>query len=101
MPSLTLVGLAYRTGFTLRGLAGRFPIILRLLALFYCLLPLTPAPARILPYPPQTVDTKHPLVCVHTRLTDEVEDLKVQRSLQMVREMGAATIVEFFPWAYV
>ena len=23
--------------------------------------------------PPQTVQTKHPLVCVHTRLTDEVE----------------------------
>jgi hypothetical protein len=41
------------------------------------------------------------LVGVHTRLTDEVEEWKIQRSLQMVREMGAPWIVEFFPWAYV
>ena len=37
---------------------------------------------------------------VHTRLTDEVEPWKIQRTLQMVREMGAPWIVEFFPWAY-
>ena len=54
-----------------------------------------------MPYPTQTVDTRHPVVCVHTRLTDEVEDIKVQRTLQLVREMGASTIVDFFPWAYV
>src|SRR5258708_39724795 len=101
MPALSLDRLAYQSGCALRWLGNRFPVIFRLLILFYCLLPLAPAPAHILPYPPQTVDSKHPLVCVHTRLTDEVEDLKVQRSLQMVREMGAGTIVEFFPWAYV
>jgi polysaccharide biosynthesis protein PslG len=49
---------------------------------------------------PQTVQTIHPKVCVHTRLTDEVEEWKIQRSLQLVREMGAPTIVEYFPWAY-
>jgi hypothetical protein len=34
-------------------------------------------------------------------LTDEVEEWKIQHSLQMAREMGATTIVEFFPWAYI
>jgi len=38
---------------------------------------------------------------MHTRLTDEVEDWKIQRSLEMVREMGAPTIVDFLPWAYI
>ncbi len=50
--------------------------------------------------PPQTVVTNNPLVGVHTRLTDEVEEWKIQRTLQMVREMGAPWIVEYFPWAY-
>lgn len=51
--------------------------------------------------PPQSVQTVDPRVCVHTRLTDEVEAWKIQKTLQLVREMGASTIVEFFPWAYV
>ena len=51
--------------------------------------------------PQQTVQTAHPQVCVHTRLIDEVWEWKIQRSLQLVREMGADTIVEFFPWAYI
>jgi hypothetical protein len=51
--------------------------------------------------PPQVVETAHEIVCVHTRLTDEIEPWKIQRTLQLVREMGAATIVEYFPWAYV
>ncbi|NJO83921.1 MAG: hypothetical protein HC828_14780, partial [Blastochloris sp.] len=50
---------------------------------------------------PQTVETQRPHFCVHTRLIDEVEEWKIQRSLQLVREMGAPTIVEFFPWAYI
>ncbi|MCE2490587.1 MAG: beta-galactosidase [Anaerolineae bacterium] len=37
---------------------------------------------------------------MHTRLIDEVWEWKIQRILQIVREMGAETIVEFFPWAY-
>ncbi len=59
-----------------------------------------PAPILITPGPSQTVNSEHPIVGVHTRLTDEVEEWKIQRSLQMVREMGAPWIVEFFPWAY-
>ena len=61
----------------------------------------TPAHPLVFLGPPQTVDTLHPAVCVHTLLTDEVEEWKIQRTLQLVREMGAPTIVEFFPWAYV
>lgn len=49
---------------------------------------------------PQTVQTLHPHVCVHTDLKDEVDEWKIQRSLQLVREMGTPTIVEFFPWPY-
>lgn len=72
----------------------------RLLALFLILPLLLPAPPLITPGPQQTVYTEHPMVGVHTRLTDEVEEWKIKRSLQMVREMGAGWIVEFFPWAY-
>jgi len=48
----------------------------------------------------QQVQTSNPVVGVHTRLTDEVEEWKIQRSLALVREMGAPWIVEYFPWAY-
>ncbi len=61
---------------------------------------LTPAPPRAPLGPQQIVETIKPQVCVHTRLIDEVYEWKIQRSLQMAREMGADTVVEFFPWAY-
>lgn len=61
---------------------------------------LQPAPALITLGSPQPVETKRPVMGVHTRLTDEVEEWKIQRTMQMVREMGAPWIVEFFPWAY-
>jgi polysaccharide biosynthesis protein PslG len=61
---------------------------------------LQPPRLLITPGPPQQVETNYPILGVHTRLTDEVEPWKIQRSLQMVREMGAPWIVEFFPWAY-
>ncbi len=64
------------------------------------LVQITPAGPRAPLDAPQTVQTVHPVVCVHTRLIDEVYEWVIQRSLQMVREMGADTIVEFFPWAY-
>lgn len=51
--------------------------------------------------PQQTVQSINPKMGVHTRLTDEVEEWKIKRTLEMVREMGASWIVEFFPWAYV
>lgn len=66
-----------------------------------CLSALRPAPARAPLGPMQQVETARPQTCVHTRLIDEVEEWKVQRSLIAAREMGAATIVEFFPWAYI
>lgn len=51
--------------------------------------------------PQQQVPGCAPHVGVHTRLTDEVEEWKVKRTLEMVREMGAHWIVEYFPWAYI
>ncbi|HTP11763.1 MAG TPA: glycosyl hydrolase [Anaerolineae bacterium] len=51
--------------------------------------------------PQQIVVTDNPKAGVHTRLTDEGAPWKIQRNLQMVREMGAPWIVEFFPWAYI
>jgi hypothetical protein len=50
---------------------------------------------------PRTVETVNPKMGVHTRLTDEVEEWKIQRTLQLVREMGAPWIVEYFPWGYI
>ena len=50
--------------------------------------------------PQQTVVTSNAKIGVHTRLTDEVEPWKIKRTLEMVREMGAPWIVEYFPWAY-
>jgi hypothetical protein len=70
-----------------------------LLVLFIFTWPRPPAVGVTLG-PPQTVQTNHPILCVHTRLTDEVEPWKVLRSLEMVRQMGAPRIVEYFPWAY-
>jgi hypothetical protein len=51
--------------------------------------------------PPREVDTLQPQAGVHTRLNDEVEEWKIQRTLAMVREMGAPWVVEYFPWAYI
>ena len=69
--------------------------------LMFVVASLIPAPPRITLDPPQIVITNNPAICVHTRLTDEVEEWKIQRTLAMVREMGAPTIVEYFPWPYV
>jgi polysaccharide biosynthesis protein PslG len=84
----------------LRALWGRRAWLGRaalLLVLFAC--PAAPQPLVVLG-PPQEVATRHPVLCVHTRLTDEVEPWKIQRTLALVREMGAPTIVEYFPWGY-
>ena len=51
--------------------------------------------------PPHHVRTVNPKMGVHTRLTDEVEEWKIQRTLALVREMGAPWIVEYFPWGYI
>ncbi len=82
-----------------RLFAGRAWIFRAVLALAVLSWILPPRPSAKLG-PPQVVETNHPSVCVHTRLTDEVEAWKVLRTLEMVRQMGAPTIVEYFPWAY-
>ncbi len=75
--------------------------VARALVLLGLLSRVAPAHPLVFLGPPQTVTTQHPAVCVHTLLTNEVEEWKIQRTLQLVREMGAPTIVELFPWAYV
>ena len=75
--------------------------ILRILVVYAVLRMTAHRPPYIIVGSPQKVETQHPITCVHTRLTDEVEEWKIQRTLQMVREMGATTIVEFFPWPYI
>ena len=60
---------------------------------------LSPPRGIVLPGPQQHVQSINPKIGVHTRLTDEVEEWKIKRSLELVREMGASWIVEYFPWA--
>ncbi len=72
---------------------------LLLLAVLFALPAATP-PGEIELGPQQTTLTINPKMGVHTRLTDEVEPWKIKRTLEMVREMGAPWIVEYFPWAY-
>ena len=75
--------------------------IATLAVLVFILVVLLPPPQPLVSIgPQQTVITNNPKLGIHTRLTDEVEEWKIQRSLQMVREMGAPWIVEYFPWAY-
>lgn len=51
--------------------------------------------------PKQAVQTTDSRVCLHTRATDEVEEGKIRLTFEMAREMGASTVVEYLPWAYV
>ncbi len=75
--------------------------VLRLLLAVFILHAVRPPRVLVVPDPPQQVTTTNPVAGVHTRLTDEVETWKIQRSLRMVREMGTPWIVEFFPWPYI
>jgi hypothetical protein len=69
-----------------------------LLVLAWCLS--IPPQRLVVVGPPQTVATRNVKMGVHTRLTDEVEEWKIQRTLEMVREMGSPWVVEYFPWGY-
>jgi len=81
---------------------ARFAFAFRIVALLLLLWTVDSPPGLIvLPGPPQTVITLHPKVGIHTRLTDEAAAWNIQRTLRMVRELGAPWIVEFFPWAHV
>ena len=75
-------------------------VIIGLLMLFALVLRLRPAPRDLLPAETRVVKTAKPHVCAHTLLENEVEEKKILRSLELVRELGATTIVQFFPWAY-
>ena len=81
------------------GSAGSIGLYLLLLGLAARWLLRAPEPVVRLGEPREVV-TINTLMGVHTRLTDEVEEWKIQRTLEMVREMGAPWIVEYFPWAY-
>lgn len=54
-----------------------------------------------LPAERQSVSTEKAQVCVHTLLENEVDEESILWSLELARELGATTIVQFFPWAYV
>jgi hypothetical protein len=56
-----------------------------------------PSPLTVID-PLQQVVTHNPKIGVHTRLTDEAAEWKIQRTWRMAREMGASWAVEFFPW---
>lgn len=75
--------------------------LLRLLLAAFILYAARPPRILVVLDPPQQVTTTNPIAGVHTRLTDEVEEWKIQRSLRLVREMGTPWIVEFFPWPYI
>ena len=62
---------------------------------------LLPPRSRATLGPAQAVESGMPTLCTHTRFSDEVEEWKIRHSLEYIRELGAATIVEFFPWAYI
>ena len=53
------------------------------------------------PPPAAAAATTRSIIGIHTRLTDEVEDVKIRRTTRMTREMGASWMVELFPWAYI
>ena len=61
----------------------------------------SPPPVLVTLGAPQTVQTTNPKIGVHTRLTDEVEEWKIAKTVELVREMGSPWIVEYFPWAYI
>jgi hypothetical protein len=60
-----------------------------------------PPPILVTVGAPQSVRTTNPKIGVHTRLTDEADEWKIKKTLELVREMGSPWIVEYFPWAYI
>lgn len=77
----------------------RFFLVLLFIAVVW--LAAAPPPILVTLGAPQTVVTRHPKMGIHTRMTDEVEAWKIKKNYEMVREMGAPYVVEFFPWAYI
>jgi hypothetical protein len=79
----------------------RLAHLVRVVLALFILWAIRPPRVLVVLGPPRQVVTTNPIVGVHTRLTDEVETWKIQRTLRMVREMGAPWVVEYFPWPYV
>ena len=71
-----------------------------MLLLVWLLMQIQPPQPFVTLGPQQIVVTHNALVGVHTRFVDEAETWKIKRGLEMIRQMGAPWIVEFFPWAY-
>jgi hypothetical protein len=63
------------------------------------LAPRTYPPPRL--GPQQTVQSTNPKIGVHLRLNGTDDEALLNRELAQVREMGAAWVVDLFPWAYV
>ncbi|MCS6848401.1 MAG: cellulase family glycosylhydrolase [Anaerolineae bacterium] len=74
--------------------------LLAFVALAWLLLHVRPPQLLVTLGPQQSVVTRNVLAGMHTRFVEEAEAWKIKRGLEMVREMGAPWIVEFFPWAY-
>ncbi len=70
-----------------------------MLAIIYALA--APPPILVTLGSPHTVHTTNPKIGVHTRVTDEAEEWKIKKNFEMVREMGASWVVEYFPWGYI
>ena len=51
--------------------------------------------------PQQTVKTRNPKIGVHLRLTGTDDEQQIVAQLTAAREMGAAFVIDLFPWAYV
>lgn len=60
-----------------------------------------PPPILVTLGPARIVQTTNSKIGMHTRLTDEAEEWKIKKTLELVREMGAPWIVEYFPWGYI
>lgn len=75
--------------------------LLRVVVFVWLVSHIAPAPVRAPLGAPQTVNVRHPQLCIHTRLIDEVPEYRIQQTFIAMREMGVGAIVEFFPWAYI
>jgi len=84
----------FATGAFLWSLLRYFPFVLPLLLAGDAIYAVPVGPAQV-------INSINPKMCIHTRLTDEVEPWKIRQTLQLAVEMGARRIVEYFPWAYV
>jgi len=81
------------------AIVWRMAQLIVLLAMVYWLA--APPPILVTLGAPQTVRTTNSKIGVHTRLTDEADEWKIKKTLELVREMGSPWIVEYFPWAYI